>query len=53
MYHVFDLNRSVKFNIKTTLNFLLAKVVIPKLVALDMGNKKLFSAKNVLKLELI
>ena len=53
MYHAFDFNSSAKFNIKTTLNFLLDEVVIRRLVALDMANKKFFYVENVLKLELI
>ena len=52
MYHVFDFNRKVKFNIKITLNLLLVEVVILKLVAPDMANRRFFYVKNVLKLEL-
>ena len=53
MYHVFDFNPKVKFDTKITLNLLLGEVVIHKLVAPDMANRRFFYVKNVLKLELI
>ena len=52
MYLVFDFDPKVKFNIKTILNLLLVEVVIRKLVAPDMANRRFFYVKNVLKLEL-
>ena len=53
MYHVSDFVPNMKFSTKTILNLLLAEVVIRKLVALDMVNKKYFYVKNVQKLEFI
>ena len=53
MYHVFDFNPKVKFDTKITLNLLLGEVVIHKLVAPVMANRKYIYAKNVLELELI
>ena len=52
MFHVFDFDPKVKFNIKTILNFLLDEVVGRKLVAPDMANRRFFYVKNALKLEL-
>ena len=52
MYHVFDSNLKVKFNIRTILNLLLVEVVGRKLVAPDMANRRFFYVKNALESEL-
>ena len=53
MFHAFDFDPNEKFNTKTILNFSLDGVVIHKLVAPELANKRFFYVKNVLKLGLM